>query len=264
MDTSEFRLKRLFSHSTGRAMVVAFDRGLGASVRGGGEHAHEIVRAVVDSGVEGILLSPGLLAKSRQFLAHRNAPLAIVRSDFIFLGDLQPDGTSGPAEEYRRLISAREAVALGADALVMFLILGNQSGAITADNAEAIARASAEAHEVGLPLMVETVLWGSRVSNHADPEALLYVNRLAVELGADALKTQYTGDKDTMREIVDSCPVPVMVLGGPKVDDRADLEMQTKDALEAGVKGVVYGRNVWQAEDPCATARDLHQLVHGL
>lgn len=262
METTEFRLERLFSKDTGRTMVVAFDRGLGASAKGGGESALSVVQSVVDSGADGILLSPGLLQQSRQLLAHRGAPAVLVRSDFIFLGSLQPAGTAGKGEEYRRLIDAREAVALGADAIVMFLILGNPSDAITADNCRAVARAAREAHEVGLPLIVETVLWGSRVEDQADAEALIYVNRLAAELGADAVKTQYTGDINTMREVVDNTPVPLLLLGGPKTDDIDALRASTSDALSSGARGLVYGRNVWQAKNPTKTARTLHELVH--
>ncbi|WJL97002.1 hypothetical protein QSU92_07505 [Microbacterium sp. ET2] len=262
METSEFRLGRLFAKDTGRTMIVAFDRGLGASAKGGGESAQTVVQAVVDSGADGILLSPGLLDRSRQYLAHRNAPAVLVRTDFIFLGALQPHGTAGAGEEYRRLIDAREAAALGADAIVMFLVLGNPDDAVTADNARAVARAAREAHEVGLPLIVETVLWGSLVQDQADAEALIYVNRLAAELGADAVKTQYTGNVQTMREVVDNTPIPLLLLGGPKTNDINALRSTTLDALTSGARGLVYGRNVWQAVDPTATARTLHALVH--
>nr|WP_017201836.1 hypothetical protein [Microbacterium barkeri] len=262
METSEFRLGRLFAKDTGRTMIVAFDRGLGASAQGGGESATGVVQSVVDAGADGILLSPGLLDRSRELLAHRNAPAVLVRSDFIFLGSLQPTGTAGAGEEYRRLIDAREAAALGADAIVMFLILGNPDDAVTADNCRAIARAAREAHEVGLPLIVETVLWGSRVENQADAEALIYVNRLAAELGADAVKTQYTGDVASMRAVVDNTPVPLLLLGGPKTDDEEALRSSAAEALSTGARGLVYGRNVWQAADPAATARKLHELVH--
>ena len=253
---------RLFAKDSGRTMVVAFDRGLGASAAGGGESAERVVSAIVESGADGILLSPGLLERSRHQLAHRGAPAVLVRSDFVFFGSLQPDGTAGSGEEYRRLISAEEAAALGADGMVMFLILGNSQDAITADNARAVAVAAREAHRVGLPLVVETVLWGSRVKNQADTEALIYVNRLAAELGADAVKTQYTGSVVSMRAVVESCPVPLLLLGGPKTDDLNALRQQTEDALSSGARGLVYGRNVWQAANPAETARALRELVH--
>lgn len=262
MEAATMRLGRLFDTHTGRAMVVAFDRGLGASAVGGGEDSLRVVRSVVESGVEGILLSPGMLNQSRHLLAHRSAPAVLVRSDFLFMGSLQPAGLAGDAEEYRSLISATEAAAMGADAMVLFLVLGNARDSVTADNAQAVARISQQAHSVGLPVIVEAVLWGSRSTDQSDANAIAYVSRLAAELGADAVKTQYTGDVESMRKVVDSCPVPVLLLGGPKATDPAELLRSATASLSTGARGLVYGRNVWQASDPCATARELHDLVH--
>lgn len=262
MESSEMRLGRLFDKVSGRAMVVAFDRGLGASARGGGEDGPGVVAAVVDAGVDGVLLSPGMLGRTRHLLAHRAAPAVLVRSDLLFVGNLQPPGLAGAAEEYRTLISAGEAAAIGADAMVLFLVLGNAVDAVTADNAATVARVAVAAHAVGLPVLVEAVLWGSRTDDQADAEALGYVTRLAAELGADAVKTQYSGDPVSMSEIVSSCPVPVLLLGGPKVEDTGQLRDAACEALSTGVRGLVYGRNVWQAPDVSAAARELYAIVH--
>ncbi|MER3438253.1 MAG: fructose-bisphosphate aldolase, partial [Chloroflexota bacterium] len=99
---------------------------------------------------------------------------------------------------------------------------------------------------VGLPLIVEAVLWGSQIDNKKDPERLAFACRMAVELGADAIKTEYTGDPVTMRQIIETCPAPVLVLGGAKSDSVADVLEATRGAMEAGARGVIYGRNVWQ------------------
>lgn len=263
MQTPEMRLGRLFDATTGKAMVAAFDRGLGASAAGGGENVRQVVGDVVAAGVEGIIVSPGVLERTRDLLAHRGAPAVLVRSDFFFMGALQPEGLAGPtAEEYRVLLSGSEAAAMGADAMVLFLVLGNSNDAVTADNAAAVARAAQQAHAVGLPVIVEAVLWGSRAHDQADEGAITYVSRLAAELGADAVKTQYTGDPQSMRRVVESCPVPVLLLGGPKSDDLDELTRSSRDALSTGARGLVYGRNVWQGGDTLAAARRLHGLVH--
>ncbi len=262
MEACSMRLGRLFHPETKRALVVAFDRGLGADASGGGEDPSAIISAVDSSGAEGVLVSPGILDRHRHLLAHRHAPAVLLRSDFIFMGQLQPEGLAGDGEEYRVLVSGPEAAAMGADAVVLFLILGYRSDATTADNAQAVARTAREAHAVGLPVIVETVLWGSRAINQADASALKYACRLAAELGADAVKTQYTGDVTSMREVITSCPVPVLLLGGPKVDTEEDLVNQTTEALSTGARGLVYGRNVWQSADPSGTATQLHRLVH--
>lgn len=262
METATMRLERLFNPTSGKAMVAAFDRGLGASAAGGGEDAVGVVGSMIAAGVDGVVISPGLLDRTRHLFAHRGAPLALVRSDFFFMGALQPAGLSGAAEEYRTLITPAEAAAVGADAMVLFLILGNASDSVTADNAAAVARTARQAHAVGLPVIVEAVLWGSRATDQNDADALTYVSRLAAELGADAVKTQYTGSVDTMSALVRAVPVPVLLLGGPKADSPGALQQSSRDALSTGARGLVYGRNVWQTPDPEATARQLCDLVH--
>ena len=262
MEPSAMRLGRLFNKSTGRAMVAAFDRGLGASAGGGGENALDVVAALVDAGVDGVVISPGILDRTRHLFAHRGAPMTLVRSDFFLMGALQPAGLGGDAEEYRVLITPAEAAAMGADAMVLFLILGNAADAVTADNAAAVARTARQAQAIGIPTIVEAVLWGSRTTDQNDAAALAYVTRLAAELGADAVKTQYTGSVESMRMVVESCPVPVLLLGGPKTESPGALLQSSREALSTGARGLVYGRNVWQARDPQATARQLCELVH--
>lgn len=261
MDVHDYRLGRFFDPTTDRTMVVALDSGLIADVSSG-PSTDQLVSGVIAAGAEGVLLSPGLLDRTRHLLGHRGAPGVLVRTDLYFSGRAQPAGTAGVGEVHRILITPGQAAALGADGVVMFLVLGNQDDTVTADNARAVAQAARAAHRAGLPLIVETVLWGTRIQDPRDPAALSYLNRLAAELGADAVKTQYTGNVESMAQIVAHCPVPVLLLGGPKADSDAALARATSEALSSGARGVVYGRNVWQADDPEAAARRLHRLVH--
>ena len=129
----------------------------------------------------------------------------------MLLGDNIPEY----GERYRVVTTPGEAAALGADAVIMIMAFGLQDGEMFADNASAIARAAHEAHKAGLPLIVEATLWGKRLKAQRDPELLSYACHVAVELGADAVKTEYTGDPVTMAQVVDACSVPVVILGGP-------------------------------------------------
>ncbi len=40
--------------------------------------------------------------------------------------------------------------------------------------------------------------------------------RMAAELGADVVKTESTGDGESMRAVVSACPIPILVLGGSR------------------------------------------------
>jgi DhnA family fructose-bisphosphate aldolase class Ia len=167
-------------------------------------------------------------------------------------------------EQYRVLCTPQEAVALGAEAMVMYLIMGPEEGTMFADNAQAIAEAANGAHRVGLPLIVEATLWGSRMNDQKDPDLLAYCCRIAAELGADAIKTEYTGDPVSMAEVVEGCPVPVLTLGGAKGDSEEAVVEAAPGAIEGGASGIIFGRNVWQADDPAKMSAALRETVHGV
>src|SRR5439155_5184792 len=105
-----------------------------------------------------------------------------------------------------------DALALGALAITMFLIVGTTEGSVFANNVRLLTAQIQAARLVGMPVIVESVLWGARMQDRRDPEVLAFAARVAAELGADAIKTTYTGDPATMRQVVESCPVPVLVL----------------------------------------------------
>ncbi|MGH2534343.1 MAG: class I fructose-bisphosphate aldolase [Thermomicrobiales bacterium] len=259
MSGSQVRLGRLFNRESGRSFIAAIDHGLTLGVPRGAERVIETVEAVVSGGPDAVLLSPGVMEKSSHLFAFRGAPATILRCDFIVAEPLWPRFGEG----HRVIVSPADAAAMGADAVIMFLMVGASSGEMFADNVEAVARAAQEAHGVGLPLIVEAVLWSQREEDKRDPDMLAFGCRVAAELGADGLKTEYTGDRISMARVIEGCPAPVLVLGGPKTTSATSLIEATRAAMEAGAKGVVYGRNVWQADDPIAISRQLRELIHG-
>lgn len=84
-------------------------------------------------------------------------------------------------------------------------VLGVAEGDVLADNAKALA--AGEAHKVGMPRMVENVLWGSRAEDKRDPDLLAFGSRMTAEPGADVIETGHTGDVGTMAPVVEGCPV---------------------------------------------------------
>jgi fructose-bisphosphate aldolase, class I len=255
---ARLRRGRLFDRGSGRSFVAAVDHGLASGPQPGAEDAPELLGKVLGWEPDAVLLSPGLLAGAGDLLAFRGAPAILLRADWLILDErLKYLG-----EQHRMLCTPAEAAAMGADALAVFLVLGVADGATFADNVEAVASTARAAARVGLPVLVETVLWGSRATDQRDPELLALGCRMAAELGADVVKTQFTGDQETMAGVVGGCPVPVLVLGGPRTGDETALLDETRAALAAGARGVVYGRRLWQADKPAELAAALRTLLH--
>ena len=115
---------------------------------------------------------------------------------------------------------------------------------------------------MGIPVIVESVLWGARMEDKRDPELLAFGARVAAEFGADAIKTAYTGDPESMRQVVAGVPS-----AGPRARRCALLGSRGRAGGDArgsrcGRQGVVYGRNVWQADDPVMMCGQLREVIH--
>ena len=83
-----------------------------------------------------------------------------------------------------------------------------------------------------------------------------------MELGADVIKTQYTGSPETFEKVVEATrPVPVFIAGGPLCSEPAALSA-ARGAIAAGASGVSFGRNVFERDDPARMLRLLHSAVH--
>lgn len=268
MSGADLRLARLFDRQSGRTFITAFDHGSTVGPRPGSEAALDVLAQIIDAGPDGILIAPGIMKRSSHLFGFRGAPTPIVRADWIFNHDVMKGLPSrlqdtAQGEHYRVVCSPRDALEMGAEAITMFLIVGTQDGREYADNVRELANAANEARVAGIPVIVESVLWGARMDDQRDPELLAFAARVAAELGADAIKTTYTGDPETMRQVIAGCPVPVLVLGGVRSADPAPVLANTRDALSAGARGVVYGRNVWQADDPARMCQLLREVIHG-
>jgi DhnA family fructose-bisphosphate aldolase class Ia len=81
-------------------------------------------------------------------------------------------------------------------------------------------------------------------------------------MGADYVKTFYTGDPESMRTVVEGATVPVIILGGERAPDEDTLLRHVSDAFTAGVVGVAFGRNIWSHADPAAITHRLADVVH--
>ena len=257
MAGTALRLGRLFDERSHRSFMVAFDRTLSMGPEPFAEHAEARIAHIAASGADAILLSPGLIRQHAHVLAYRGGPSIVCRIDFPFLGSAD----RGEGEAFRLITSVEEAVSLGADAVVMFHTLGYRRKETWADNVAAIGRVAEETRRIGVPLIVEAVAWGPDAGNPRDVAVVADAARIAAELGADAVKCEYTGSVEGMQTVIDSCPVPVFVLGGPQVGV-PELLSFTADALEGGASGVIYGRNVWQRENSAEVAAAISDVVH--
>jgi DhnA family fructose-bisphosphate aldolase class Ia len=95
-----------------------------------------------------------------------------------------------------------------------------------------------------------------------DTNANAHAVRLAFELGCDAAKTTWTGNKESFKKITSAVPIPVLVAGGPATGDSKAILTMVRDALDAGASGICMGRQVFAHPNVEAIAKALMMLVH--
>lgn len=109
----------------------------------------------------------------------------------------------------------------------------------------------------GIPVMAVTAV--GRELEKRDARYLALACRIAAELGARVVKTYWCED---FERVVEGCPVPVVMAGGPRCDTEREVFDFVYDGMQRGAIGINLGRNVWQNDHPVAMARALRAIVH--
>lgn len=148
------------------------------------------------------------------------------------------------------------ALRLGADSVKVLAVSGERA------QWTALERYALVCERWGLPFQAEVIPGGFDQPDKHTPHNIASVCRQAAEMGADYVKTLYTGDPASMRRVVEGATVPVVILGGDRTADEAALLGQVHDALSAGVAGVAFGRNIWSHADPAAITARLVAAIH--
>jgi DhnA family fructose-bisphosphate aldolase class Ia/Fe-S-cluster-containing hydrogenase component 2 len=260
------RMDRLFNrHGDGRAICVAADHGYMSDVTPNVVNLHPTVESIIAGGVDGILLAPGQALRLAPLFKGRDGPALIVRADWMNMPRLGTSNVSNSVPQRllmnEKVITAEQAIALGATAITIYLFLG-YSDKMEAIGIDKCARFVNECRRAALPCIIEPLAYGGQVTGANIVEILTLGARMAVELGADALKIPYTGDVESFRHLIDVSGVPTLVLGGARSDNERDALELYAEAHEAGAAGCLMGRNVTKSPNPRALIEQLGHIGH--
>ncbi len=249
MTGKQLRLERIRDRDSGNFVIVPMDHGVTIGPVRGLEQIDETIRDIADGGGDSVLVHKGI--------ARRGYPEA--DRDVGLIVHVNGATTVGPDPNYKVTVaSVKEAVRLGADAVSFHINVGSE----TEDRQlQELGRVADECSEYGMPLLAMTYVRGPDV-DESDHETLAHATRLGAELGADVVKTSYTGDPEGYREVVEGCPVPVVIAGGPKAETKEEVLQDIRDAMDVGARGVAMGRNVFQQDDVEAMTRAVSEVVH--
>ena len=176
--------------------------------------------------------------------------------------------TNIPSDEYAfspQTASVEEAVRLGADAVGYTLYVGSPA---QDEDMRQFAEIREDCQAYGMPLIMWAYPRGEAVEEKGGRDSLYaidYAARVACELGADLVKLNFPkyeeskakelpqpydqmklSPQEAMGKVVKSAGrTMVLVSGGGKMSDE-DLLEKVKLSMEAGVTGLIFGRNMWQ------------------
>lgn len=241
--------------SDGRALIVAMDHARTHGVIDGLENPGKVIETMIDAGADGIMTTYGVIKHYRNLIAGRVPVLmrldggpSLYREDWL------------ANTEWELLHSVEDALTFGASGVVLMAFIGIP---VELKTLSIVARVASECVRANLPVVVEALPCPSlRIPDAKDPLVMASAARLAFEHGADYIKTYYTGTPQGFRMVVDNCPVPTLIAGGPKMNTVADTLQVVDGAMQAGAAGVVFGRNIWQSPNPGGMVRALKKVIH--
>lgn len=238
------RLSRIIKPETGRTVMLAVDHGyfLGPTTKL--ENARKTVRPLIPY-ADALMLTRGILRTS---VDPENAIPVVLRVS----GGTSIIGQDLSNEEITT--SMEEAVRLNASAVALSIFVGTDHEQQTLVNLSSLVDSGME---YGIPVLAVTAV-GKELEKR-DVRFLSLSCRIAAELGASFVKTYYCDD---FEKVVEGCPVPVVIAGGPKLETELDALRLAYDAVQKGAAGVDMGRNIWQSEYPVAMIKAVRAVVH--
>jgi predicted phospho-2-dehydro-3-deoxyheptonate aldolase len=246
----KIRLERILDRNSGRTVIVPMDHGVTVGPISGLEDMQQAVGKVVTGGANAILIHKGIVGAG-----HRGTG-----KDIGLIIHLSGGTSMSPDPNAKELVcTVEEAIKLGADAVSIHINLGAETDR---EMLKQLGFVSKHCFEWQMPLLAMMYTRGPKIQNEYDVNNVKHAARVGAELGADIVKVVYTGSAESFEEVVNGCPVPVVIAGGEKMDSDEDIFKMVEGALKAGAAGLSIGRNAFQHKNPEKIIRALSKIVH--
>jgi putative autoinducer-2 (AI-2) aldolase len=238
------RMARIIKPNTGRAVMLAVDHGyfLGPTSR------LEVPRKTIEPLIpyaDTLMLTRGVLRSSVDPDSGTNVVLRVSGGVSIIGPSLSDEGIT---------TSIREAIRLNVAGVGLSVFVGTEHERQTLLG---LAELVNQGEEYGIPVLAITAV--GRELEKRDARFLSLCCRICAELGAHLVKTYYCGD---FEKVTESCPVPIVIAGGPKLETELDALEMAYNAVQQGAAGVDMGRNIWQSDHPVPMIRAIRAVVH--
>lgn len=238
------RLSKIIKPDTGRSVMLALDHGYFLGPISKLEDPLKAIEPLIPY-ADSLMLTRGVLRNCFDPTVNIPVVLRVSGGTSVVGSDLSNEGLT---------TSVEEAIRLNVSAMALSIFVGTDHEHQTLVNLSCLVD---EGVEYGIPVLAVTAV-GKELEKR-DARYLSLCCRIAAELGAHMVKTYYC---DEFEKVVDGCPVPVVIAGGPKLETEMDVFQLAADAIERGAVGVDMGRNIWQNDHAVAMIKAVRKIVH--
>lgn len=243
------RMERLMNRNTGKTVIVPMDHGVTVGPIYGLIDLSQAVDTVAEGGANAVIGHVGLPR-----YGHRHGG-----KDIGLILHLSASTTLSPRPNRKVLVNTVEnALRMGADGVSIHINIGDDD---EAQMLKDFGKIAVECNYWGMPLIAMMYPRGQNIEDEKDTEVVRLAARVGAELGADFVKTNYTGDPDSFAKVVEGCPAPILIAGGSKLNEE-EMFNTIEDAMQAGAKGLSIGRNVFQSKNPSLFLKAACSIVH--
>ena len=236
------RLSSILSPKTGRCVMLAVDHGYFQGPTTGLQKPGETVAPLLEH-ADALMLTRGVLRSTISADARIPIVLRASGGTSILKDDLSDED---------RHVDIDDAIRLNVSGLALSIFVGSDHERRSLTN---LAKLCDKGQRYGIPVLAVTAVGKEMVR---DARYLGLASRIAAELGATIVKTYYC---EGFEQVVAGCPVPIVIAGGKKIEERDALKL-AHSAVNAGASGVDMGRNIFQSKWPVQMIQAVRSIVH--
>jgi len=238
------RLSRLIQKD-GKALFLPIDHGYFQGPTHGLEHPGETIKPIVQY-ADGLMLTRGVLRNCIDPALEKPVIMRVSGAVSVVGEDLANESV---------VTSIQEILRLNASAVSMSVFVGSKYENKSLTN---LANLVDDCEDYAVPVMAVCAV-GKELEKR-EARYLALAARITAEVGARVVKTYYC--KEHFEKVVDGCPVPIVIAGGPKTETQREVFDFVYDGIQKGAIGVNLGRNIWQTEHPVGAIRAIRAIIH--
>jgi putative autoinducer-2 (AI-2) aldolase len=236
------RMAGILSPKSGRCVMLAVDHGYFQGPTTGLERPRDVVAPLLPY-ADSLMLTRGVLRTSVDPGVRVPIVLRMSGGTSVLKEDLSNEDIT---------VSMEDAIRCNASALALSVFVGSANERQTLTN---LAKLCDDGQKYGIPVLAVTAVGKEMVR---DARYLGLATRICAELGANVVKTYHC---EGFEKVVNGCPVPVVIAGGKKIEERDALKL-AYSAIKDGAAGVDMGRNIFQSRWPVQMIRAVRMIVH--